>query len=248
MEGDGLNSFLRETSVDDPVLCIKCHTRQGKVTGTDHDMRVVAPDIMMPKDTGSSPNSVCSPCHAVHNASNQAALWNAPLSAHKEDFMEQACYGCHNPAGIGRNKLVEIGSHPRRIHFGYNKPYPDPLHKEMNPVIELPLYDAKGNKSPSGEITCSTCHDPHIWQAGKSASGHGKNIEGSTVDSFLRKDIRKGLCYECHGIQTLFLYRYYHVVEERRKITGPYTPHFKQSTPRNSDSHVPIGGSNAAGK
>jgi len=235
VEGDGLSSFLRETSVEDPALCNKCHVRQSKVAGTEHDMRVVAPDALKPKEIGSPPTSICTPCHTVHNAGNQAALWNAALSSYKKDFMERACYGCHNPEGIGKAKLVKVGSHPRRIHFGYNKPYVSNTRPGHDQSVELPLYDENGQKTMSGEITCPTCHDPHIWQPGKLEIGPGVNLEGTTVNSFLRKDVRRGLCYECHGIKTLSLYRYYHVVEERKKMMGPYTPQFRQLGPQGSD-------------
>ncbi len=233
IEGDGLSSFLRETSVEDPVLCNKCHIRQGNVAGTEHDMRVVAPDVLKSAAT-STPTSICTPCHTVHNAANQAALWNAALSPYKKDFMARACYGCHNADGIGKGKLVKVGSHPKRIHFGYNKPYARKKRTGQDQYVELPLYDNQGQKKISGEITCPTCHDPHIWQPGKFVKGPDVNLEGTTVNSFLRKDVRRGLCYECHGIKTLSLYRYYHVVEERKKLMGPYTPKFRQLTPQGS--------------
>ncbi len=206
-------------------------------------MRITAPDVFRQGGTTSSPGSVCTPCHTVHNASNQAALWNAPLSASKQDFMERACYGCHTPKGIGKVKLVSVGSHPRRIYFGYNRPYSSSIRSEQNQTVVLPLFDEHGQKTMAGEITCPTCHDPHIWQPGKLVKGPGKNLEGTTVDSFLRNDIRRGLCYECHGIKTLFLYRYYHVAKERQKMLGPYNPQFKKSTHRNRDNQIPTEGS-----
>ena len=231
VEGDGLSSFLREPSVGDPILCSKCHLRQSKVAGTEHDMRVVAPDTL--KDEGKN-TSICTPCHTVHNARNQAALWNSPLSPYNKDFMARACYGCHNAKGVGKDKLVEVGSHPRRIHFGYNKPYASTIRSGSDQPIYIPLYDERGQKKMSGEITCPTCHDPHIWHPGKVENGPGVNLEGTPVNSFLRKDLRRGLCYECHGIKTLSLYRYYHVIEERKKMMGPYTPKFRRTVPKGS--------------
>jgi predicted CXXCH cytochrome family protein len=232
VEGDGLSSFLRETSVGDPVLCNKCHPRQSNVAGTEHDMRVVAPDTLKSEETTSSPTSICTPCHTVHNATNQAALWNAALSPYRKDFMARACYGCHNSEGVGKEKPVKVGSHPQRIHFGYNKPYASTKGTDQDLSVNFPLYDKHGQKKMSGEITCPTCHDPHIWQLGKVEKGPGVNLEGTPVNSFLRKDVRRGFCYQCHGIKTLSLYRYYHVVEERKKLMGPYSPLLKQLAPR----------------
>ena len=55
-------------------------------------------------------------------------------------------------------------------------------------------------------------------------TGPGKNIEGTVVDSFLRKGARNELCYACHGIKTLLLYRFYHNAEEKKGILGVDMP------------------------
>jgi len=224
VEGDGSSSFLRETNLEQSILCNECHERESKVAGTDHDLRVTAPEYLNLAGQNPSQGTVCSLCHTVHNASSNAALWNAPLSPSKKDFMARACYGCHRPDGAGKNKQVSVGSHPERYYFGYNRPYTIAQHYMSDIAYEYPLFDTEGIKTPAGEITCPTCHDPHIWHAERLECGPGTNLEGTPVDSFLRKDVRRGLCYACHGIKTLFLYRYFHVAEERRTMMGPYSP------------------------
>lgn len=223
-EGDGASSFLRKTSLGQADLCMECHAHQGNVTGTDHDLRITAPDSTNLQGKTPAQGSVCSPCHTVHNAANQGGLWNGPLSAPGKDFMARACYGCHRQDGSGKNKVVEVAGHPERFYFGYHQPYTISQHYMPDDYSEYPLFDAEGNKTASGEITCPTCHDPHIWHPDRIKQGPGTNLEGTPVDSFLRKDVRRGLCYACHGIKTLPLYRYYHVEEERRKMIGPYAP------------------------
>jgi len=223
LEGDAASSFLRETSRE-AELCLKCHARQGNVEGTDHDMRLTAPQSTNLQGKTPMEGSVCAPCHTVHNAASQGGLWNGPLGPPGKDFMARACYGCHSHDGAGKDKLVEVGGHPARFYFGYNKPYTIAQHYMPESYVEYPLFDAEGRRTPAGEITCPTCHDPHIWHPERIEKGPGINLEGTPVDSFLRKGVRQGLCYACHGIKTLPLYRYYHVEKERREMIGPYTP------------------------
>lgn len=223
-EGDDASSFLRKSSQGRADLCLECHKQQGNVVGTDHDLRVTAPDATDRQGRTAAQGSVCSPCHAVHNALNQGGLWNGPVAAPGKDFMARACYGCHRPEASGKDKLVEVAGHPERFYFGYHQPYTISEHYRLGDQIEYPLFDAAGNRTAKGEITCPTCHDPHIWHPERVEPGPGKNVEGTPVDSFLRKDIRNDLCYACHGLKTLFLYRYYHVDKERRKMIGHSPP------------------------
>ncbi len=231
IEGDGLSSFLRESSVDEPKLCAKCHVRQSNVAGTDHDMRVVAPGVLKSTTEASPSVSICTPCHVVHNALSQTALWGGTLADGKNDFMARACYGCHNKKGIARKKLIAVGAHPQRIYFGYNKPYSIGASSKHIQYEEIPLYDAQGHKKVTGEISCPTCHDPHVWRAGIYEKGIGTKVEGTLVSSFLRKDLRRRFCYECHGRQTLFLYRYYHSAEERKVLMQPRTSRPQRAIP-----------------
>jgi predicted CXXCH cytochrome family protein len=228
VEGNGASSFLRIANQSEPRLCTECHERQGYVVGTDHDLRITAPESQNLRGEKPAGGTVCAPCHSVHNAVSQPALWITDLSSGARDFMARTCYGCHRRGGIGAEKLVSVGSHPERFYFGYNKPYSIAQHYIPDAVHEYPLFDGNGNKTPAGEITCPTCHDPHVWHPDRLEQGPGRNVEGTPVDSFLRKDVRRGLCYACHGIKTLFLYRYYHVEEERKMMVGPYSPSMRR--------------------
>ncbi|WP_456386417.1 cytochrome c3 family protein [Desulfolithobacter sp.] len=228
VEGNEATSFLRIPNLQNPLLCRECHSREYMVTGTDHDLRYTAPDAKNMGGRKAADGSACAPCHGIHNAAYKMVLWNSPLMKGRkgEDFMEKACYGCHNPRGAGKEKLVQVGSHPRRIYFGYRLPYSSTRFDDPSSPDGIPLFTADGRTAVTGEISCPTCHDPHVWKAGQSSPGNGRNIEGSPVNSFLRREVRKKLCYECHGMGTLFLYRYYHVIKERQKIKGNYSPGF----------------------
>lgn len=75
---------------------------------------------------------------------------------------------------------------------------------------ELPLFDRHGQPTDDtqlGEITCLTCHDPHVWSPKRGRTGGSG--EGDTLTSFLRADW-EGFCAGCHGEEALSAYRYFH--------------------------------------
>ena len=115
--------------------------------------------------------------HAVHNAPMKRVLWNAPLAENGQDFMERVCFGCHQPDGAGAQKIITSGSHPLRLYFGYRKSYRDiDIDKEGGPQSKpIPLYSNTGERTDTGEISCPTCHDSHVWSAREKAAGGGKN-------------------------------------------------------------------------
>jgi hypothetical protein len=73
----------------------------------------------------------------------------------------------------------------------------------------MPTFDARGERSRTGVISCLTCHEPHAAQSVQGPAG----LEGM----FLRSPGHQGLCADCHGIETLWRFLYYH--QERR---NPY--------------------------
>lgn len=224
VEGNADSSFLRSANLEKPTLCAQCHLHKSFVTGTDHDMRVAAPTSLNKSGKMAKEESVCSPCHAVHNAPEKTLLWNYTLDATGQDFLEKACNGCHSKNGAGKDKVISSGIHPKQFYFGYHKSYRNIL-LSIGPAPDpIPLYTKEGEKAVSGEITCATCHDPHIWDANEETAGSGKIIEGTVVNSFLRKGARNELCYACHGIKTLLLYRFYHNANEKKSILGISMP------------------------
>jgi nitrate/TMAO reductase-like tetraheme cytochrome c subunit len=67
------------------------------------------------------------------------------------------------------------------------------------------LYNARGERSADGEITCSSCHDPHVWSKDpakrmQAALNIGKDepVKGDTTTSFLKSGVLKEFCAVCH--------------------------------------------------
>ena len=90
----------------------------------------------------------------------------------------------------------------------------------------FPLFDdSTGEYITIGNISCPSCHNVHQWDPQISKKGPGKNIEGNTTNSFLRNVSYYSICIDCHGLDALFRYKYYHDLENRvEKITNIIVP------------------------
>jgi len=69
---------------------------------------------------------------------------------------------------------------------------------------ELPLYTADGERTLDGKVACTTCHEPHTWDARKSGLLENyelRNMEGDATTSFLREvnSPSPDLCKICHA-------------------------------------------------
>ncbi|MBI5893737.1 MAG: cytochrome c3 family protein [Deltaproteobacteria bacterium] len=204
VEGDATNSFLRLAAGDDPILCANCHQDKKYVLNTEHDMRVTASNAKNIKGEGVLQSGLCGQCHFVHN-SQEPLLWAREFGP-GQDTMEKLCRSCHSDGRAAGNKQPIKFSHPMDVVIV--SPETRPTEKKKGGYF--PLYTEDGKKSDAGYITCPTCHNPHKWSAAKQDYGPGKNTEGSAVNSFLRNKSESALCTECHGIDGLFRYKFFH--------------------------------------
>ncbi len=209
IEGDGANSFLRISNTPDSELCATCHTRKRYVVGTDHDMSVTAPQQQNSLGQTVKQSGVCSACHEPHGSTAGGyLLWARKLGTGSDLPQEQVCLSCHSMDGIAKNKVVTEFTHPRNVT----------ITEQNHPGQEFyaPVYDEKGRKVDAGILSCPTCHNPHIWSALKPAPGNGKPMEGTARNSFLRFKSKNNICRNCHGLDSLIKYKYFHTNRVRK--------------------------------
>lgn len=204
-EGDGRNSFLRIPSAGDSALCADCHEGRRWVRGTDHDLRVTAPDAQNAQGQSVDGYGVCSQCHVPHNAAAPQRLW-ARQPGPGQDAMESLCRSCHTANKLAQNKQPRRANHPPQVEATPVRGGPGPGKAENR----FPVFDKNGEKARTGVISCPTCHNPHQWRPEKAEEGPGKNKEGDVRSSFLRNKSEFSLCTNCHGMDALFRYKYFH--------------------------------------
>jgi len=207
-QGDNTNRFLRIPNGASADLCKTCHIDKWNITGSKHDMRMMAPRSKNSQGQTVFESSVCGACHLVHNA-NGSKLWaRTNLEGKGTGFV--ACLGCHNENGLAKKKTLGIHSHPLNVDIkklgieaSRNKWTINKINSNSKPSA-LPLYDEDGYPADhGGHVGCGTCHDPHNWSASpdkKTENINVKELEGDANNSFLRiADKGKSqLCVNCH--------------------------------------------------
>jgi predicted CXXCH cytochrome family protein len=212
IEGDATNSFLRKANYPSSDLCESCHADKALVDGTDHDLNITAPEAKNLLSQTVKESGQCGACHLVHNSPNRLKLWAQPYgyAGPNEDMINSLCNSCHARGGIAENKIPLIATHPQ------DKLINNIMRCNRNQLDFSPLYDqVTGEETNVGNISCPSCHNAHQWSPIKKVKGTNKNIEGSTTNSFLRNVSYNNICIDCHGLDALFRYKYFHDPEER---------------------------------
>ncbi|MBI5789180.1 MAG: hypothetical protein HZA78_10035 [Candidatus Schekmanbacteria bacterium] len=194
-EGDMTNSFLRAKNTDGYAFCIKCHPKKDTVVGTDHDMRVSAPNEKNYFGVSISKGGVCSACHVVHNTLNDVKLWARELGP-GTDGISKLCRSCHNENGPAKTKLISFGKDSHPINADIRK---------AEGSTSFPLFNFAGYRDKNGKVYCASCHDPHLWDAAQDKGGPGVPVEGDQSNSFLRKRNLPSpdFCGDCHPEKAL---------------------------------------------
>ncbi len=228
--------FLRFSSKGPEGVCIDCHPRYALLEGTDHDLRVTAPEFRNDYGLGPADGGLCSPCHGAHNATHKKNLWAAPLgpsvqgdwireNASQDDMMTRLCTGCHAPGGVAEKQVPQLGLHPK----GFRVPDTELIAKDSALTFakvkdEFPIFTHTGDVADSGNIVCATCHNPHQWNPDLMEKGPGKkDVEGDATNSFLRANLHSAFCSECHGKDSLIKFKYFHSKTSRQEKEGLFS-------------------------
>lgn len=205
----------------DGELCSHCHKRKQTVVGTDHDLRVTAKDKQNAHGDSPAESGVCGACHTLHRGQGESPFLvgakrvRATPSADPADKVDKTpfkrdalCLNCHQKGGVAEEKAMKHFSHP----------YEDLVLRSDKKVMPLLGKDEKPEEF--GHIACVTCHEPHVWKAEDAAAGdkakmklsaNKDDLEGTQRDAFLRhKGVADTFCVNCHGLETLVKYKYFH--------------------------------------
>ena len=205
-------------------LCQNCHEYKRPIAGTDHHFRITAKDKKNHFDELPAESGVCGTCHTMHRGDGKLPhLFAAKIiKLNQKDtgeqlFVEDAlCLNCHQEKGMGEKKEIKYFTHPSR----------DLILRSDEKV--MPLLDKDEKISEFGAIACITCHEPHLWQPlsvdnDPKASGNQNNLEGTIKNSYLRNlGVIDTFCIDCHSVDALPKYKYYHDKDRVRNIGVDY--------------------------
>lgn len=212
-EGDTSNSFLRKPVFKNSDLCLVCHAEKRSVHNSEHDLRVSASNSTNTLGQNVKQSGPCGQCHVPHNAADTARIWARTLGK-GDDKVEQLCRSCHSDVGVASTKQPPSAAHPGEVTL-WSGDVRERFRKSAD--VPLPVYDQHGKPGRTGKITCTTCHEPHQWSSG-SSKAPGKNTEGTVENSFLRiGNSENFVCADCHGLDALFRYKYFHGETSRKK-------------------------------
>ncbi len=212
VEGDARNSFLRKTNSPSSDLCKACHEDKAFVDGTDHDLNITNMEAKNLLGQTVKESGQCGVCHLVHNSPNKIKLWAreyGKISRH-EDIADALCNSCHSKGNPAESKIPLIATHPE------DKLINNIMRSDRSQIDYAPIYDRKtGEEVHVGNISCPSCHNAHQWSPLVKSKGINQNLEGNATTSFLRNVSYDNICIDCHGLDALFRYKYFHDPVER---------------------------------
>lgn len=207
-----LTRFLRIEVAPESDLCVSCHDNQATVRRTDHNLVVTAPEAKNVAGRTAYESGVCSACHLVHNNEEEDWLWAQDKGSGEgvDHVMESMCGTCHSENGPANGKIPEIASHPDTL-------FVSELKNDDGATPEFPVFDKTTAKIVrAGNISCPVCHNAHQWRPDAPDTTSYVGFEGDAGTSFLRGHVPDRVCKQCHGVDGLYLFTYFHKANIRK--------------------------------
>ncbi len=205
------DSKLLRATRQDSAVCLTCHSERRPLVGTLHDLATSAPQAHNTRDEPAAQSGSCGGCHLVHPPSAHGGTWAQRLPP-EDNQAKGLCTGCHRQGGSAEDRIPEYREHPET-----------PLLNRLAPEHPdyMPTFDDQGRPSPTGVISCPTCHQAHPTPATGAAQGQSSPSQ----HMFLRTG-HQTLCADCHGVQALWRFLFFHNANRNpeRKQVPMYAP------------------------
>jgi len=219
------NSKLLRAARCDSTLCVTCHATSDAVLGTPHDLRKSAPSVRNVRGELVIESGPCGICHVVHPATAAAGTWAQRVPPGGKAG-EGLCTCCHSQGNCAQTRVPHYVDHPEVALLNRLSPG----HAEY-----MPTLDDHGRPSPTGIISCPTCHQMHAtspqavssWKS-EASSLPTSNLGSQTHNSafggpfplqtppappphrMLLRTTHPMLCADCHGMEAPWRFLYYH--------------------------------------
>jgi hypothetical protein len=209
---DGSITLFGGGGLPEGALCVACHRKNSRIVGSPHDFRTRKEGEFRPDGARSLEFGVCAGCHANHGARIDQGLIAFSVSPPKGKGNpgDMFCLHCHRDPRVTKNPWVRFYVHPAGPEVQKRL---KERQKESKPLIPERLGEP-GRTTLEGyealfRIRCVTCHDNHQWTP--MMPDEVERLGRTEMTSFLRgSEVAETLCSNCHGVDALYKYRFYH--------------------------------------
>ena len=178
-----VNLFMRASSVGGQ-LCQACHQDKADIVGSAHDK-----GSRRRKDF--ERRGTCASCHAPHG-SDRLLMW-ARGQGEGNISVNTLCRDCHGDAPNPAEHPADVVAWSQQVRQSIRGQSQE----------EMPVFNEQGHQARVGNIGCPTCHNPHRERA----EGRPEHLPGL----FLRTpELVEPLCADCHGPESILLYKFFH--------------------------------------
>jgi len=181
--------FMRQAAAGKNI-CTACHAEKLAISGSGHDK-----GSRRARDFEA--RGLCGTCHAPHGSEGRV-MWGRELGK-AELYVNRLCRSCHDDGPAP-------GEHPASV-LAWSQDVRDPVRPDT--PAEMPVFGPEGRQLGVGNIACATCHDVHR----ESAEGRPAHLAGLHLRM---PEFVEPLCADCHGPDSLFLYKFFHSAVSRK--------------------------------